>query len=695
MLEILSPAGSPEGVIAAVQNGADAVYLGVGGFAAQTGARNFDWDETGRSLEYCRVRGVKTYLMLNTLAYDDELVQLAEQAKEACRLGIDAIIVHDLGVMMAVRQAAPQVSLHAGMHLGVHNLEGVKMAAAMGFKRAVIAKELSRKKIAYICKYSPIEVEIFVHGEQCIAYCGQCYMSSLSGKSDNRGLCTKPCRLSYNAVGHSMQYPLSIKDNCLIQYLDDLSGLGVAAVNIEGIAKRPEYSAMVTGSYSKVAHKNRFPSQDDLRALQTMFSKQGFTDGYYTDILDAEMLGMREEEKKADAVMLSTARKNYLNGEYQRVPVRFLVAVAKDKRVKIAAGDDRRNSALLYGPVPEPAFHKELTLTALQTQFHKTSGTPFICVGVKGTVEPDLILPLAVWEDIRRKLLADIVEQRKAISQRAEGEYAPTEHVEGSEEPLMLSISVARIEQLSMEMANLDPDIVYIPVTEIPDDSPILKAMLENANTNVSAALPQVIHDNERKNLSEMLHKAKSMGITDVLVGNIGHIQFARSHGMNVRGDFSLNAFNSQTLEALRILGLVSVALSFELSLEKMRELSKPIDTELIAYGRLPLMLTQTCIVKNCTGACTCESFSGLVDEQGSVLPVLPEFGCRNTLLSAKKLFMADKRRDLAALGVRALRLMFTTENANECLAVMQRFMGLSDHTPSGYMRGLYYRGVV
>jgi putative protease len=163
---------------------------------------------------------------------------------------------------------------------------------------------------------------------------------------------------------------------------------------------------------------------------------------------------------------------------------------------------------------------------------------------------------------------------------------------------------------------------------------------------------------------------------------------------MTVRGDFGLNVFNTESLYALRNLGLKSATLSFELRLAEMREISKPIDTELIVYGRLPLMYTENCIVKSTTGACTCNNFSGLVDRQGALYPIMPEFGCRNVLLNSKKLFMADKRRATAALGLWAERLSFTTENALECVAVLKRYMGLSDFEPPGYTRGLYYKGV-
>jgi len=695
VLEILSPAGSPEGVIAAVQNGADAIYLGLSDFNARKSAKNFTYDEFGRALEYCRIRGVKTYLTLNTLASDKELPSVADCAREACRLGVDAIIVQDLGVMRAVRQTVPEVALHASTQMSVHNLEGVKMAAAMGLKRVVLARELSRKELAYICRNSPIELEVFVHGALCMCYSGQCYMSAVIGRrSGNRGSCAQPCRQAYSIGGHEAEYPLSLKDNCLVRYLADLASIGVTAVKIEGRMKRPEYSAIVTGIFSKVIQKGKTPTQDDMQALQKAFSRQGFTDGYYTERLGPDMFGRREDDDKPDSVILSTTRKNYLNGELQRVPVRFVGTISSGKRIKIAAIDDRKNTAVVYGPIPELAFHRELSVAVLQTQLHKTGGTPFLCVGVKGKVEPGLSLPVSAFNDIRRNLLAEILEQRKPVKERAEGEFAPGEHLPGYTEPPVLTASVMRLDQLSKELEDLSPGAVYLPVMEFDFDSPVLQSFLKNEEINVVATLPRVIHDNERKKVSEMLLRVADSGVTDALVGNIGHILFARAHGMAARGDFGLNVFNSETLYVLRDLGLKSAALSIELRLAEVRDMSKPIDTELIVYGRLPLMFTENCIVKNSSGVCTCDSFFGLTDKQGAVFPIVPEFGCRNTLLNSKKLFLADKRYATSSVGLWAERLSFTTENAHECVSVMKRYMGSIDYEPTGFTRGLYYRGV-
>jgi len=704
VLEILSPAGSPEGVIAAVQNGADAVYLGFAEFNACTDADNFTFDEFGRSLEYCRIRGVKTYLTLNTLASDRELPVIAHQVKEASRYGVDAVIVQDFGVMSAVKDAVPGLPLHASTRMGIHNLEGVKMAAAMGFSRINLSRQLSRKKLSHICRYAPVEIGIFIHGKLCMSYSGQCYMSGLIGnQSSNRGHCSEPCQRDFGTAGHTITYPLSLKDNCLIRYLSDIEAIGVTSILIEGRSKRPEYSALVTGLYSKAVRSVKPYTQESMRTLQKTFSRQGFTDGFYVDRRNTEMLGVREEDDRSDSALFVSTRKSYLNGEFQRVPIRFVGSVEADKPIKLAAIDDRKNGAVAYGPIPEKAFHRDITPAVLQTQLHKTAGTPFVCMGVKSTVEPGLTVPASAFNDMRQELFAEILEARRPIVMRAEGDYTPSrdlydemipeEKPERELQPPLITVSVSGAEQLSSELADLCPEIIYIPVSEFDYDSAILHRFIENDKTTVAVALPRIIHDNEKKQISAVLKRTEKMGIKTALVGSIGHIQFIKNHGMEVRGDFGLNVYNSETLYVLQKLGLKSATLSFELRLAEIRELSKPIDTELITYGRLPMMITENCIVRNCTDACTCDSFAGLSDENGALYPIEPEFGCRNVLYHPKKLYMADKRRTISSLGIWAQRLSFTTENAIECITVTKRYMGMVNYTPTGYTRGMYFRG--
>jgi len=695
MLEILSPAGSSEGVVAAVQNGADAVYLGFGNFNARRNAKNFDEEEFKRAVEYCRIRGVKVYVTINTLLTDRELPSAVEQAKLASRYGADALIVQDLGMIRAIRQALPDMPVHGSTQMSVHNLEGVKMAAAMGITRVVLARELSCDEIAYICRYSPIEVEVFVHGALCMCYSGQCYMSAVIGRrSGNRGLCAQPCRQKYNTGAHSNEYPLSLKDNCLIKYVEELERMGVACIKIEGRMRRPEYAAIVTGIYSRAIKDKAMPREEDFRALRAAFSRQGFTDGYYKDLKGPDMFGVRTEEDKGEQIIFSTAKKNYLNGEYQRVPVKFMGMVKSGETAKLIAVDDRGNTAKAEGLVPETAFHKELTPAAFQTQLHKTGGTPFVCEAVKSKIEPGLSLPMASINEMRRTVLTDLMKQRRAFVPGVERDVVFDPPLPNITDAPVLTVSVLKASQLSREMAELKPYAVYIPAEEFETGYKQIKPFLDDMEINVCVTLPRVIHDNELDKCTKLLEKAREMGVTQALVGNIGHIPYAMSLGFKVRGDFGLNIYNSQTLGVFKELGLLSAMLSFEMRLEQIRDISKSVDTEMFAYGRLPLMITENCMIRNTSGVCNCDNFTGITDKMGANFPVVREFGCRNVVLNSQKLFMADKMKDLEKLGVRALRLSFTTENSRECLSVFKRYMGLTDFAPSGVTRGLYYRGV-
>ena len=695
MLEILSPAGSGEGVVAAVQNGADAVYLGFGSFNARRNAKNFTEEEFRRAVEYCRIRGVKVYVTINTLVTDRELPSAAEQAKLAAKYGADGLIVQDLGVIKALRQAIPDIPIHGSTQMSVHNLEGVKVAAAMGLTRIVLARELNRREIAYICKNSPIEIEIFAHGALCMCYSGQCYMSAVIGRrSGNRGLCAQPCRQKYSTGAHGTEYPLSLKDNCLIKYLDEIEKMGVKCIKIEGRMRRPEYSAIVTGIYSRAIKEKALPRDEDFRALRAAFSRQGFTDGYYKGAKGPDMFGVRTEEEKGDQVIFATAKKNYLNGEYQRVPVKFAGMVKQGETAMLAAVDDRGFTAAAEGLVPELAFHKELTPAVFQTQLHKTGGTPFKCVGVKSRIDPGLSLPMASINEMRRTVLMDIMKQRRQFEPVPVGDFTAPEHVPNSTRQPVYTVSVLKASQLSRELSQLRPSVLYVPAEEFEKGEKYLRPFLECGDTEVCVVLPRIIHDDEAKKCTALLKKAAELGVKQALVGNIGHILYAQSLGFDVRGDFGLNIYNSNTLDVFKNMGLVSATLSFEMRLEQIRDISKMMDTEIIVYGRLPLMITENCIIKNSLGVCACDNFDGITDKMGAKFPVVREFGCRNVILNSQKLHMADKMRDVDRLGLWGARICFTTENSRECVEIMKRYMGIGSYEPNGRTRGLYYRGV-
>jgi len=274
MLELLAPAGSPEAVVAAVQSGADAVYLGLEGFNARRGAKNFTQDEFLESLRYCHERGCRVYVTLNTLALDRELDEAARLGEFVSGAGADAVLVQDLGLARVLRSLCPDLPLHASTQMSVHNLAGAHAAAQLGMKRVVLARELTGAQIRFLAERSPIETEVFVHGALCFCHSGQCYLSALIGRrSGNRGMCAQPCRMAYSMGRRMDDYPLSLKDNCLISHLAELEGMGVRCVKIEGRMKRPEYTAIVTEIYHRAVHEGVPPTEKDLERLRTAFSR--------------------------------------------------------------------------------------------------------------------------------------------------------------------------------------------------------------------------------------------------------------------------------------------------------------------------------------------------------------------------------------------------------------------------------------
>ena len=296
MLELLSPAGSPEAVRAAVHSGADAVYLGYGNFNARRNAVNFDEAALQEAVQYCHLRGVKVYLTLNTLLNDRELTQAAKLVDQVSQMGVDALLVQDLGVARMCRQVAPDLPLHASTQMTIHSLDGAKAAADLGMTRVVVSRELSRDQIAYLCDRSPVEIECFVHGALCMCYSGQCFFSSvIGGRSGNRGMCAQPCRLNYG-WGQTADEPLlSLKDMSLAKHLQELEEMGVACAKIEGRMKRPEYVAVVTKVYATAIREHRDPTPGEQQALAHAFSRQGFTDGYFMDKTGRHMFGIREK----------------------------------------------------------------------------------------------------------------------------------------------------------------------------------------------------------------------------------------------------------------------------------------------------------------------------------------------------------------------------------------------------------------
>ena len=693
-MELLAPAGSMEALRAAVCNGADAVYLGADTFNARMNARNFSAADLQEAVVYCHVRGVKVHLTLNTLVLDREMPRAAELIRLAASCGVDAFIVQDLGVVSLCRQLAPDVPIHASTQMSIHSLEGVMEAAALGCSRVVLARELPAEEIAHICKKSPVEIEVFVHGALCMCYSGQCYLSSVIGRrSGNRGQCAQPCRLPYGyGRFESTRYPLSLKDNCLAGELDELRRMGVASIKIEGRMKRPEYVAIVTRAYRTVLNGGRLmPS--DLQELETAFSRQGFTDGYFRGQTGSDMFGRRQEgEDTAD--LFASARATYEQGEPQRIGGRFYAMIRRGEPAQLAVEDPDGNLCRTRGPVPEQAVYRSLTPQDLEQQLKKTGGTPYLCTAVRSSLDPDLMLPASAINAMRRDVIAELTAKRGRAAPARLNAYDEPPRYDGIAGEPQLTIAVRTAGQITSRMLSMKPTVLYVPLSELAEHPDLPQRV--SVETQLAAILPRVIWSGELAPIARQLRTVYEMGVRQVLAGNLGQLHIARAAGFAVRGDFGLNIVNSRAMRYLREQGLDSQLLSFELTLPQIRDISKAVPAELLIYGRLPLMLMENCVMKNRTGICACQTGTvRLVDRVGEEFPIVKDPGtCRNVLLNGKKLYLLDKKDALRGMGLWALRLQFTTENPGEIDKVLMDYQGRAVFDAGSYTRGLYSRGV-
>jgi len=692
MIELLAPAGSMEALRAAVQNGANAVYLGCGTFNARQSAKNFTPQTLVEAIKYCHIRGVAVHLTLNTLVSDRELEECQELIRHAASSGIDAFIVQDLGVLQMCRRIAPSVPVHGSTQMTIHNLQGVLLCAAFGMSRVVLSRELNREEIRYICKNSPIEIEVFAHGALCMSYSGQCYMSAVIGqRSGNRGRCAQPCRQCYGYSRRENRHPLSLKDNCLVSYLQELEQMGVASLKLEGRMKRPEYVASVTDVYRKALNTDAVtkPMMDE---LLTAFNRQGFTDGYYTGNLGKSMFGIREE-KQEDTSWLRRVRQSYEGVENALVPVKFHAVVA-NHGTSLTVTDPEGRSCTVSGPVPEIARTQLLTEESIAKNLSKTGGTPYLCDLVTADITPGLNLPVSAINAMRRDALNQLTALRARREEARLLRMRRFHHYDGNKGGPDFTIQVTTREQITPKVLKLNPAVLYVPLHILEADPAFTKQL--SKRVNVAAVLPRIVHDGEMTAIRDALRVVREAGVGEALVGNLGLMIPVREAGFAIRGDFGLNIYNSLSVRTLRELELLSANLSFEMTLPQVRDISKDIACELLAYGRLPLMVTENCLIRGKTGECACHMGpTKLVDKTGAEFPVLRDgASCRSVLFNGKKLSWLDRQNDLAKLGLWAVRLYFTTENAKEVDHVLTACVSHVPFDPGACTRGLYLRGL-
>lgn len=657
--ELLAPAGSPEALEAAIAAGADAVYLGGSRFNARMNAHNFDAGALREAVTHAHRMGSRIYLTLNTLVWDRELSDALNTAYEAATVGVDALIIADLGAAALIRRALPELPLHASTQLSGHNAAVGQVLADFGFSRFVIARETSLSDLAAAVRNNPLEVEVFIHGALCVSHSGQCLFSSVvGGRSGNRGECAQPCRLPYACEScggkppnrsrtspsrpapkgrypdrkadrrspdpAAENYPLSLKDLSLAGHVPALVEAGVSSLKIEGRMKSPAYVSGVTAIWRKLLDENRAATPEEMAALRDLFSRGGFTDGYQVEKVGRSMMGVRSEEDKDRT---AAAEKAALSVRHlPHLPLSMTLTATSGQPVTLTAEAALFRcdhaipavSVTVAGDIPAPAENASLTAEAAEKQLSRTGGTPYRAESVTTRIDSGLSLPLSRLNALRRDALEALDAARMAAMPAPADGYKPVSAQRVAEELLRSipcaesrGVTAARQTARFYTPEQITPaavgyfELLYLPLGKAhPAATPADKRGI---------LMPPVVFDREADSVRAELTAALESGVRHILVGNIGHLPLIRevinTCGLNgqviLHGDLRLNTANTPAAARLLSLGLTDLILSPELTIHRMRDIAAALSeyghitaAGAVVYGRLPLMLPEKCVVR-------------------------------------------------------------------------------------------------
>lgn len=645
--ELLAPAGGFDALEAAVEAGADAVYFGGESFGARAFAKNFSRDEIAAAAKLCRAYGVKSYVTLNTLVFDREMRDMLAYAAFLEEAGVDALIIADMGAAALIREKIPTMQLHASTQFSGHNADAARFLAAHGFSRMVAARELSRENLTALCKASPIEIETFIHGALCVCHSGQCLFSNMvGGRSGNRGMCAQPCRLP-DARGN---YPLSLKDLSMAARIPELLSTGAASLKIEGRMKAPEYVFGVTKIYRRLLDERRRATSDEERELAEIFSRSGFTTGYFDGKISASMLGVRRADDKE-----SSRAQTPFAGLQKKLPLTLSAALRRDEPFTLTV-TGARGSVTVTGGVPEAARTAPLDAAALEKNLTKLGGTPYFAEAVHIDLDEGLILRVSEINALRRDALAAYA----ALGERehiAHADFTPKSCAK--EDTAVRTALVMRAENLPAEDAFCNFfDLVFLPLAEY---------LGGNFPRVLGVALPGVIPDSERENVLADLRDAYARGARHALCGNYGHLDLCRAAGLVPHGDFRLNVTNGEAAAFALANGFADLILSPELSAAQIRDIGGRVRA--VVYGRVPLMLLEKCAAKETSGCAACaDDRAALVDRRHKRFPILREAPHRNILFNCVPTYAAEN----PPFG--GQHFIFSTERPAEILRVLDAY---------------------
>ena len=664
--EILAPAGTREALVAGVRCGADAVYLGGKSLSARRNAGNFNDDELERAAEYCSARGVKIYLAVNTLCKDREFEEAYSLVSHALSCGINGFIVQDTGIAHMIKNCFPAARLHASTQTSVMTPSGVAALKEAGFARVVLPREMSSSEIKEIADSSDIELEIFVHGALCMSVSGQCYMSAVIGqRSGNRGLCAQTCRLPFSACSKG-NYVLSLKDLSLIDELSKIEKLGVVSLKIEGRMKRPEYVAAAVTALKEAMRGNY--SNETRNALQSVFSRSGFTSGYFDGKTGSGMFGTRSKEDvvAAAGVLKKLSRLYEKEMPLVKLDMNFDMHLGKEAALSASALGRTVN---IKGAVPQKAVKTPLAAESIKSRLSKLGGTQFYAGNVNVDIDGGLVMSASEINDMRRRAVENLSRLKKKAVDLKPLEMPP-ERIKNTAEPYF----TARFSNAAQIPQSHPFKRIFLPVWAKTDDF---------IKHNAGAELPRGLFGSEKR-LVKRLDELKRAGVKQALCGNAGSLKLAVDMGFEAFGDFGLNVFNSVSARLVP-----HPVLSFELTLREANEVNAR-DTGVIVYGKLPLMLARNCPVKNTVGCEKCGKKGTLKDRKGKMFQVVcSPYPCVE-ILNSVPVYLADKFKDVKT---NFAHFYFTDESQKQVENIIALYKNGSP-APFEFTRGLYYRGV-
>ena len=673
--ELLAPAGSPESLDAAIEAGADAVYFGAGDFNARMRAKNFTPEEMSSSLEKCAEYGIKTYVTVNTRLRDSELGDVLSLAKRLYLDGASALIVADPGAISLIKRAIPGMELHASTQLSGHSARDAAYFASLGVSRMVCPREMSLDEIRELCRTSPIETEMFIHGAHCVSFSGQCLMSyALGGRSGNRGMCAQPCRLPFNIEGAGGSHPLSLKDMCLAGSVRDIISSGVASLKIEGRQKSPDYVWGTVRIYRKLLDERRDATEDEIGYLSELFSRDGFTDGYLKRSY-GKMLGMRQSDGQPGRTAFS--------GLKRKIPVDVSLTVKTGEAAKFAVTDGRRSAESFGAVVSRRGSGEGMSCDAAKEKAGKLGNTAFFLRDFSAKIDGDAYFTLTELNGMRRAAVRSLAfpEERKeedilpAAPYRAVKRDMPEKRLRTAE---FTSFSQIPGEALSYF------DKIYIPFCDA-----------EHADGDkICICADPLTYDPSYDEFCRVLKGYRG----EVMVHGFGQATAAKECGATPVASFRFNVMNSLCAgEVLKIADAVTV--SPEVPSALCRDICGT--TCAIIYGRIPLMHTERCALSD--GGVSCRfggaggrcfpamektaSRSGnkecdgvlcrgeMIDRTGTRFPIIGLTDCSNIICNSVPIYMADKRDFLDSLFADRLHFIFSVESCKECGEIIDAYI--------------------